>query len=52
MAKIYIAETAIALEYLHKNSIVHRDLKPDSKYHMIKIIILFIDININIIFSI
>lgn len=32
MAKIYIAETAIALEYLHKNSIVHRDLKPDSKY--------------------
>jgi len=32
MAKIYIAETAIALEYLHKNSIVHRDLKPDSIY--------------------
>jgi len=30
MAKIYIAETAIALEYLHKNSIVHRDLKPDN----------------------
>jgi len=33
MAKIYIAETAIALEYLHKNSIIHRDLKPDSKYY-------------------
>jgi serine/threonine protein kinase len=30
MAKIYIAETAIALEYLHKNSIIHRDLKPDN----------------------
>lgn len=30
MAKIYIGETAVALEYLHKNSIIHRDLKPDN----------------------
>jgi len=30
MAKQYIAETVLALEYLHKNGIVHRDLKPDN----------------------
>ena len=50
MAKIYIAETAIALEYLHKNSIVHRDLKPDSKYlkhekHKIYISCFFYNLN-------
>jgi serine/threonine protein kinase len=30
VAKVYIAETVLALEYLHANGIVHRDLKPDN----------------------
>ena len=30
MAKVYIAETVLALEYLHEHGIVHRDLKPDN----------------------
>jgi len=30
MAKMYIAETVLALEYLHSQGIVHRDLKPDN----------------------
>jgi len=30
MAKMYIAETLLALEYLHDHGIVHRDLKPDN----------------------
>ena len=30
MAKLYIAETVLALEYLHSIGIVHRDLKPDN----------------------
>lgn len=30
MARQYIAETVLALGYLHDNKIVHRDLKPDN----------------------
>eukprot|EP01133_Synstelium_polycarpum_P014082 gene14082-16599_t len=30
MARHYIAETILCLEYLHKHAIVHRDLKPDN----------------------
>mmetsp|Transcript_8256 Transcript_8256/g.10223 ORF Transcript_8256/g.10223 Transcript_8256/m.10223 type:complete len:307 (-) Transcript_8256:6-926(-) len=30
MAQQYIAETVLALGYLHENNIVHRDLKPDN----------------------
>ncbi|XP_053610450.1 serine/threonine-protein kinase greatwall isoform X2 [Plodia interpunctella] len=30
MAVFYVAEVALALEYLHKHNIVHRDLKPDN----------------------
>lgn len=29
MARLYIAETVLAIEYLHSYGIVHRDLKPD-----------------------
>lgn len=29
MARMYFAETMLALEYLHNYGIVHRDLKPD-----------------------
>ena len=30
MAKFYVAEIALALNYLHKHQIIHRDLKPDN----------------------
>uniref|UniRef100_A0A8C5Q1P3 Serine/threonine-protein kinase greatwall n=1 Tax=Leptobrachium leishanense TaxID=445787 RepID=A0A8C5Q1P3_9ANUR len=30
MAVIYIAEVALALDYLHRHGIIHRDLKPDN----------------------
>ncbi|ESO97409.1 hypothetical protein LOTGIDRAFT_115088, partial [Lottia gigantea] len=30
MAKMYIAEVTLALEYLNDNGIIHRDLKPDN----------------------
>ncbi|CAI8600463.1 unnamed protein product [Vicia faba] len=30
MARVYIAEVVLALEYLHTQHIIHRDLKPDN----------------------
>eukprot|EP00727_Mastigamoeba_balamuthi_P013038 m51a1_g8357 putative protein kinase (1237) ;mRNA; r:70273-75720 len=30
IARIYVAETVLALEYLHSKGIIHRDLKPDN----------------------
>lgn len=36
IARLYIAETVLAIDYLHSNGIVHRDLKPD-KYVLISV---------------
>ncbi|RCN30398.1 hypothetical protein ANCCAN_23828 [Ancylostoma caninum] len=30
LARLYVAETVLAIEYLHSYGIVHRDLKPDN----------------------
>ena len=30
MARFYVAEIALALQYLHERDIIHRDLKPDN----------------------
>ncbi|KJE88583.1 AGC/MAST/MAST protein kinase, variant [Capsaspora owczarzaki ATCC 30864] len=30
MARTYVSETVLAVEYLHTNGIIHRDLKPDN----------------------
>ncbi|KAK6316108.1 hypothetical protein J4Q44_G00136320 [Coregonus suidteri] len=38
MAKMYFAETVLALEYLHNYGIVHRDLKPDKSVSNISIV--------------
>lgn len=36
MARMYFAETVLALEYLHNYGIVHRDLKPDKYVYNMK----------------
>lgn len=46
LARMYFAETVLALEYLHNYGIVHRDLKPDKwvfKTALIKILLLKMD---------
>jgi serine/threonine protein kinase len=34
LLQLYIAETVLALEYLHSQGIVHRDLKPGTYYRI------------------
>lgn len=38
MARMYFAETVLALEYLHNYGIVHRDLKPDKYVHWLNVL--------------
>lgn len=38
MARMYFAETVLALEYLHNYGIVHRDLKPDKSVSNISVV--------------
>lgn len=42
LARMYFAETVLALEYLHNYGIVHRDLKPDKYVSEVSLMNIFI----------